>query len=49
MWLEVDVKLRALTHDHKSLDDFARAFFGVDDRSYVVKTYAFDDVVAARK
>jgi predicted metalloprotease with PDZ domain len=47
MWLEVDGKLRALTHDRKSLDDFARAFFGVDNGSYVTKTYTFDDVVAA--
>ncbi len=46
MWLEVDAKLRALTHDQKSLDDFAHAFFGVDDGSYVTKTYTFDDVVA---
>ncbi len=47
MWLEVDAKLRAMSHDHKSLDDFARAFFGVDNGSYVTKTYTFDDVVAA--
>ena len=47
MWLEVDAKLRALTHDHKSLDDFAQAFFGVDNGSYVTRTYTFDDVVAA--
>lgn len=47
MWLEVDAKLRALTQDKKSLDDFARAFFGVDNGSYVTKTYTFDDVVAA--
>jgi len=47
MWLEVDAKLRALTHDQKSLDDFASAFFGVDNGSYVTKTYTFDDVVAA--
>jgi predicted metalloprotease with PDZ domain len=47
MWLEVDAKLRALTHDKRSLDDFARAFFGVDNGSYVTKTYTFDDVVAA--
>ncbi len=46
MWLEVDAKLRALTNDRKSLDDFARAFFGVDNGSYVTKTYTFDDVVA---
>ena len=47
MWLEVDSKLRSLTHDHKSLDDFAHAFFGVENGSYVTKTYTFDDVVAA--
>ncbi|WP_458071913.1 M61 family metallopeptidase [Rhodanobacter sp. BL-MT-08] len=47
MWLEVDSKLRSLTHDHKSLDDFAHLFFGVDNGSYVTKTYTFDDVVAA--
>jgi predicted metalloprotease with PDZ domain len=46
MWLEVDAKLRSLTRDSKSLDDFARAFFGVDNGSYVTKTYTFDDVVA---
>jgi predicted metalloprotease with PDZ domain len=47
MWLAVDAKIRSLTHDHKSLDDFAHAFFGVDDGSYVTRTYTFDDVVAA--
>ena len=47
MWLEVDARLRALTHDSKSLDDFARAFFGVDNGSFVTKTYTFDDLVAA--
>jgi predicted metalloprotease with PDZ domain len=45
-WLAVDAKLRELTHDQHSLDDFARAFFGVDDGSYTVKTYTFDDVAA---
>jgi predicted metalloprotease with PDZ domain len=47
MWFAVDAKIRALTHDRKSLDDFAQAFFGVDNGSYVTKTYKFDDVVAA--
>ena len=46
-WLAVDAKLRELSHERRSLDDFARAFFGVDDGSYVVKTYTLDDVVAA--
>ncbi|MDE2225197.1 MAG: peptidase M61, partial [Xanthomonadaceae bacterium] len=47
MWLAADAKIRALTHDKKSLDDFAKAFFGVDDGSFVTKTYTFDDVVSA--
>ncbi|HEX7112065.1 MAG TPA: peptidase M61, partial [Mizugakiibacter sp.] len=46
VWLAVDGKLRALTHDRKSLDDFAKAFFGVDNGSFVTKTYTFDEVVA---
>ncbi len=47
IWLDVDSKLREVTHEKRSLDDFARAFFGVDDGSYAVKTYTFDDVVHA--
>ncbi|MET0254343.1 MAG: peptidase M61 [Luteibacter sp.] len=47
MWLAVDAKLRSLTHDKRSLDDFAKAFFGVKSGSYVPETYTFDDVVAA--
>jgi predicted metalloprotease with PDZ domain len=47
MWLTVDAKLRSLTHDKQSLDSFASAFFGVENGSYVPKTYTFDDVVAA--
>jgi predicted metalloprotease with PDZ domain len=45
IWLGVDAKLRELTHEKRSLDDFAHAFFGVDDGSYAVKTYTFDEVV----
>ncbi|HEY3521057.1 MAG TPA: peptidase M61 [Rhodanobacteraceae bacterium] len=47
IWLAVDAKIRSLTDDRKSLDDFAQAFFGVDNGSFVTKTYTFDDVVAA--
>lgn len=46
IWLAVDAKLRELSGEKRSLDDFAAAFFGVDDGSYAVKTYTFDDVVA---
>lgn len=47
VWLEVDTLIRKLTHDHKSLDDFAKAFFGTNDGSYITSTYTFDDVVKA--
>ncbi len=47
LWLAVDAKIRALTHDQKSLDDFAQVFFGVDNGSFVTKTYTLDDVVVA--
>lgn len=47
MWLGVDAKIRGLTGNKKSLDNFAQAFFGVDNGSYKTRTYAFDDVVAA--
>ena len=47
LWLDVDTKLRELTGNKRSLDDFARAFFGIKDKSYDVVTYTFDDVSAA--
>ncbi|HEX7369267.1 MAG TPA: peptidase M61 [Rhodanobacteraceae bacterium] len=47
MWLAADAKIRALTHDKKSLDDFAKDFFGVDNGSFVTKTYTYEDVVNA--
>ncbi|HET8764443.1 MAG TPA: peptidase M61, partial [Rhodanobacter sp.] len=47
MWLAADAKIRALTHDQKSLDTFAQDFFGVDDGSFITRTYTFDDIVAA--
>jgi predicted metalloprotease with PDZ domain len=47
MWLEADARIRKLTNNRKSLDDFARAFFGVDDGVWKTQnTYTFDDVVA---
>ena len=47
VWLAVDAKLRELSNGRRSLDDFASAFFGVDDGSWEVKPYVFEDVVAA--
>jgi len=47
IWLAVDAKLRELSHERHSLDDFARAFFGIDNGRWTVAPYTFDDVVAA--
>ncbi len=45
IWLDVDGKLRALSHGKHTIDDFAKAFFGMDNGSFVTSTYTFDDVV----
>ncbi|WP_395444122.1 M61 family metallopeptidase [Caulobacter sp. UC70_42] len=47
LWLDVDTLIRERTNGARSLDDFARAFFGVDDGDMNVSTYDFEDVVAA--
>jgi predicted metalloprotease with PDZ domain len=47
MWLDADTLIREKSRDQRSLDDFARAFFGINDGSMVVTTYTFDDVVMA--
>ncbi len=49
VWLDVDTKLRELSGGKKSMDDFAHAFYGMDDGSYVVHPFTFDDLVAALK
>ena len=45
IWLDADSLIRQLSHGARSLDDFARAFFGVNDRDWGELTYNFDDVV----
>ncbi|MGH6876485.1 MAG: M61 family metallopeptidase [Rhizomicrobium sp.] len=47
IWLEADTLIREKTGGKKSLDDFARSFFGIDNGSYVTVTYTFDDIVHA--
>jgi predicted metalloprotease with PDZ domain len=47
VWLEADTLIRERSQGKRSLDDFARAFFGVNDGSMTVVTYRFDDVVKA--
>lgn len=45
MWLAVDTLIRELSEDRKSLDDFARLFFGCEDGRTATLTYDFDEVV----
>ncbi len=47
LWLAVDTRIRDLTHDARSLDDFTRAFFEVDDGRFGPATYTLQDVVRA--
>ncbi|PRA23917.1 peptidase M61, partial [Brevundimonas sp. MYb27] len=47
IWLDADTLIREATDGKKSLDDFAKGFFGGDDGSYAPRGYTFDDVVAA--
>ncbi|MDQ3270312.1 MAG: peptidase M61 [Pseudomonadota bacterium] len=47
IWLEADTLIREKTGDRKSMDDFARAFFGGGDGVWRTQdTYTFQDVVA---
>jgi predicted metalloprotease with PDZ domain len=47
IWLDVDTLIREKSGDKKSLDDFARAFYSINDGSFLPAFYTFDDVVAA--
>ena len=47
IWLDADTKIRELSYGQKSLDDFAKQFYGIDGGSFVTHTYTFEDVVAA--
>lgn len=46
VWLTADMTIRELSGGKKSLDDFARAFFGVRNSDWGVMTYDFDEVVS---
>jgi predicted metalloprotease with PDZ domain len=45
IWLDADSLIRELSHGARSMDDFARAFFGTNDRDWGELTYNFDDIV----
>ena len=47
VWLDVDTWIREHSKGARSLDDFAHAFFGINDGSFSVVTYTFDDIVKA--
>jgi predicted metalloprotease with PDZ domain len=48
IWLDADTLIREKTGGKKSLDDFGRAFFGVNDGQWKQPlTYTFEDVVKA--
>jgi predicted metalloprotease with PDZ domain len=46
LWLDADTRLRELTHEQRSLDDFAAAFAGIQDGQPGPSTFTFDDLVA---
>ena len=47
IWLDADTLIREKSNGAHSLSDFAKGFFGVEDGSWITKTYTFDDIVAA--
>jgi len=47
IWLDADTIIRERSNGQKSLDDFARLFFGINNGSFVTVTYNLDDVVKA--
>ena len=46
IWLEADQIIREKSGGQRSIDDFAKAFFGVRDGDWGQLTYTFEDVVA---
>ena len=49
IWTDVDRIIRQQSRGRRSLDDFARAFFGVNDGAWDELTYTYEDVIAALK
>lgn len=43
LWLDVDARLRELSHGERGIDDFARVFFAKDS-AQSTRTYTFQDV-----
>ena len=47
IWLDADTLIRERSGGRRSLDDFARDFFGTNDDGSAERTYTFEDVVAS--
>ncbi len=47
IWLDADTLIRQRSGGRRSLDDFARRFFGSDPGGAVVRPYVLDDLIAA--
>lgn len=46
LWLDVDTRIREMTHDKKSLNDFEHVFLGAGGNTGpLILTYSFDDLV----
>jgi predicted metalloprotease with PDZ domain len=46
IWTEADAIMRQGTNGEKGMDDFAHAFFGINDGDWGQVTYTFDDIVS---
>ncbi len=47
IWLDADTLIRELSGGKRSLEDFAKSFFGIDDGRLTPVTYTFEDIVKA--
>lgn len=47
LWLDIDTTLRKLSHNRHSLDDLARAFFGIEADAHEIRPYRLQDIVDA--
>lgn len=46
LWLDIDTRIRELSNGKRSLDDFVRAFYGINGDKRLVVPYDFDDIVS---
>lgn len=45
IWLDADTIIRERSNGQKSLDDFAKLFFGIDNGSYITVPYTLEDLI----